>query len=131
MKENLMSEPISGTAAGVAGWKLLGGLVGIGGIGAGLAAYIVYAKTKPKTDEEWRISLICTVVGSICGGAAVVKALGLEHWVDDVFGLMGILGLAFACGLPGWLVVRALFKYLDKHKDADLAEIVKDVKEVI
>jgi hypothetical protein len=126
-----MSEPISGTAAGVAGWKLLGGLVGVGGIGAGLAAYIGYAKTKPKTDEEWRISLICTVVGSICGGAAVVKTLGLEHWANDAFGLMGILGMAFACGLPGWLVVRALFKYLDKHKDADLAELVKDVKEVI
>ena len=131
MKEQKMSEPISTGAAGVAGWKILGGLVGVGGIGAGLAAYVVYAKTKPKTDEEWHVSLICTLIGSLCGGAALVKYLGIEHWAEDVFGLMGILGLAFACGLPGWLVVRALFKYLDKKKDADLAEIVKDVKEVI
>lgn len=123
-----MSEPFSGTAAGVAGWKILGGLVGVGGIGAGLAAYVVYAKTKPKTDEEWRVSLVCTLIGSFCGGAAAVKYLGIEHWAQDMFGLMGIMGVAFTCGLPGWLVVRALFKYLDKKKDADLLEIVQDVK---
>lgn len=126
-----MSEPISGTAAGVAGWKLLGGLVGVGGIGAGLAAYVVYAKTKPKTDEEWRISLVCTLIGSLCGGAAAVKSLGIEHWAQDVIGLMGIMGVAFTCGLPGWLLIRAAFKYMDKKKDADLAEIVRDVKEIV
>ena len=129
MKEKSMSEPISTGAAGFAGWKLLGSLVGVGGIGAGLAAYVVYAKTKPKTEEEWRVSLICTLVGSICGGAGVVKQLGFEHWAEDVFGLMGIMGIAFACGLPGWLLIRAMFKYMEKKKDADLVEIVRDVKE--
>ncbi|WP_312551750.1 hypothetical protein [Massilia sp.] len=126
-----MSEPISGTAAGVAGWKLVGGLVGIGGIGTALAAYVVYAKTKPETDQEWSVSLIATVIGSFCGGAALIKYLGIEHWVNDVFGLMGILGIAFTCGLPGWLLIRAIFKYMDKKKDADLADIVREVKEVL
>lgn len=130
MKANQMSEPISSTAAGVAGWKILGGLAGTG-IGAGLAAYIVMSMTKPKTDQEWRIALLCTLAGSIGGGAALISWLGLQRWADDVFGLVGMFGIAFACGLPAWLIVRALFAYIEKKKDADIAEIIRDVKEVI
>lgn len=126
-----MSEPISGTAAGVAGWKIIGGLAGMGAIGAGLAAFVVMSMTKPKSNEEWRVALVSTVVGSIGGGALLVRYLGIQHWAEDFFGTVAMLALVFACGLPAWAVVRALFKYLDKHKDADLAAIVKDVKEVI
>lgn len=131
MKEKSMSEPISGTAAGVAGWKIIGGLAGMGAIGAGLAAFVVMSMTKPKSDQEWRVALVSTLVGSIGGGACLVRYLGIQHWAEDIFGMVAMLALVFACGLPAWAVVRALFKYLDKHKDADLAEIVKDVKEVI
>lgn len=123
-----MSEPISGTAAGVAGWKLLGGLAGMGAIGAGLAAFVVMSLTKPKTDQEWRVALICTLVSSIGGGSALVRWLGFQHWAEDPLGMIAMLAFAFACGLPGWAIVRALFKYLDNKKDADLAEIVKDVR---
>ena len=130
MKVQNMSEPISGAAAGVAGWKILGGLAGTG-VGAGLAAYIVMSMTKPKTDQEWHIALICTLVGSIGGGAALISWLGIQRWADDVFGLVGMFGIAFACGLPAWLIVRALFLYIEKKRDADIAEIVKDVKEMI
>jgi len=126
-----MSEPISGTAAGVAGWKIIGGLAGMGAIGAGLAAFVVMSMTKPKSDQEWRVALVSTLVGSIGGGACLVRYLGIQHWGEDLFGIVAMLALVFACGLPAWALVRALFKYLDKHKDADLAEIVKDVKEVI
>jgi len=126
-----MSEPISGTAAGVFGWKIIGGLAGMGAIGAGLAAFVVMSMTKPKSDQEWRVALISTLVGSIGGGACLVRYLGIQHWVNDVFGMVAMLALVFACGLPAWAVVRALFKYLDKHKDADLAQLVKDVKEIV
>lgn len=125
-----MSEPISGTAAGVAGWKILGGLAGTG-IGAGLAAYIVMSMTKPKTDQEWRVALFCTLAGSLGGGAALISWLGLQRWADDVFGLVGMFGIAFACGLPAWLIVRALFIYIEKKKDADITDIIKDVKEIV
>lgn len=125
-----MSEPISGTAAGVAGWKIIGGLAGTG-VGAGLAAYIVMSMTKPKTDQEWHVALICTLAGSIGGGAALISWLGLQRWADDVFGLVGMFGIAFACGLPAWLIIRALFLYIDKKRDADITEIVKDVKEMV
>jgi hypothetical protein len=131
MKAQQMSEPISGTAAGVFGWKALGGLAGMSGIGAGLAAYVVMTMTKPKTDQEWHVALITTLIGSFCGGPALVMYLGIQHWVNEPFGLMGILGICFACGLPAWLLVRSLFAYIEKKKDADIAEIIRDVKEVI
>ena len=126
-----MSEPISGTAAGVAGWKILGGLAGMGAIGAGLAAFVVMSMTKPQTDPEWRVALISTLVGSIGGGACLVRYLGIQHWAGDVFGTVAMLALAFACGLPAWALVRALFRYLDKNKDADLLQMVDDVKKAL
>lgn len=125
MKVNPMSEPISTGAAGVAGWKILGGLAGTG-IGAGLAAYIVMSMTKPKTNQEWHVALICTLVGSIGGGACLISWLGLQRWADDVFGLVGMFGIAFACGLPAWLIIRALFIYIDKRRDADITQIIAD-----
>lgn len=131
MKAQQMSEPISGAAAGAAGWKIIGGLAGMGAIGAGLAAFVVMSLTKPKTEQEWRVALICTLVSSIGGGSALVRWLGFQHWVEDPLGMIAMLAFAFACGLPGWAVVRALFKYLDKRKDADLVDIVKDVREVL
>lgn len=135
MKVQNMSEPISGTAAGVAGWKIIGGLAGMGAIGAGLAAFVVMSMTKPKSEQEWRVALICTLVSSIGGGSALVRWLGFQHWVEDPFGMIAMLMFAFACGLPGWALVRALFKYLDKRKDADLLELAQEAgrtaKEII
>lgn len=131
LKELSMSEPISGTAAGVFGWKVIGGLAGITGVGAGLAAYVVMSMTKPRTNQEWHVALISTLMGSIGGGSALVMYLDIQHWADKLFGMMGLLGICFACGLPAWLLVRALFVYIEKKKDADLSEIIRDVKEVI
>lgn len=126
-----MSEPISGAAGAAAGWKIIGGLAGMGAIGTALAAFVVMAMTKPKSDQEWRVALICTLVGSIGGGATLVRYLGIQHWVEDTFGMISMLAVVFACGLPAWAVVRALFVFIDKRREADLAQIVKDVKEMI
>lgn len=126
-----MSEPISGTAAGVFGWKVIGGLAGITGFGAGLAAYVVMSMTKPRSNQEWHVAFISTLMGSIAGGAALVKYLSIENWVYEPFGMVGLLGICFACGLPAWLIVRALFVYIENKKNADISEIIRDVKEVI
>jgi hypothetical protein len=131
MKVQNMSEPFSGTAAGVAGWKILGGLAGMGAIGAALAAFVVMSMTRPTDEKEWRVALACTLVGSIGGGAALVRYLGIQHWAHDPVGLVGLLCAVFACGLPAWGLVRALFKYLEKRKDVDLVDMVKEAKEVI
>lgn len=130
MKETLMSEPISGAAAGAAGIKLIGGLAGMG-IGAALASFVVMALTPPRSKQEWRVALACTVVGSLAGGSALIKYLALEHWSDDLLGQIAQGGFMFTCGLPAWVIVRALFKFAEKRRDADLAEIVRDVRKVL
>lgn len=138
MKEQTMSEPISGTAAGVVGWKALGGLAGVGGIGAGLATYMVMSMTKPQSNKEWHLAVLSTVIGSIAGGAAFVKHFGLEAWANDMIGLMGLIGVCFMCGLPSWLLVRSFFAYVDKKKNSDITElaadgmaVAKQVKEIL
>lgn len=131
MKADQMSEPISGTAAGVAGWKLIGGVAGAAGIGAGLAAIVVMCAMTPRSPREWAVGLISTVVSSIGGGAAVIQHYGLQSWGHSPIGLVGMLGLVFACGLPGWAVVRWLFNYIQKRQGADLAEVVREARETL
>ena len=135
MKVNPMSEPISGAAASAAGIKALGGLAASTGIGAGVAAFIVMSMTKPATDREWRVALASTFAGSIGGGAALIKYLSIERWASDLFGLIGLGGIMFACGLPAWAIVRAFFLYLDKRKNMDLLELgqeaSKEIKEIV
>lgn len=123
-----MSEPISGAAAGAFGWKLLGGLAGIGAIGAGLAAIVVMCLMTPRSPKEWAVGVISTVVASIGGGAAIIQHFGLQAWALSPFGLVAMLGLVFACGLPGWALVRWLFNYIEKHKAQSIDEVIRDAR---
>jgi len=126
-----MSEPVSGTAFSVAGWKLLGGAAGAGAIGAGLASIVVMCITTPRSPREWAVGLTSTVVGSIAGGSAVIMKFGLQSWAHDPFGLVAMLGLVFACGLPAWSIVRWVFNWIEKRKDKDLAEVVQDARDAV
>ncbi|MFP3756775.1 hypothetical protein SB751_23065 [Cupriavidus sp. SIMBA_020] len=123
-----MSEPISGGAAGVAGWKLIGGLAGAGAIGAGLAAIVVMCMTTPRSPREWAVGLISTVMGSIGGGAAVIQHFELQAWAQTPIGLVAMLGLVFSCGLPGWAIVRWLFNYIVERQGAGIDDIAADVR---
>jgi hypothetical protein len=124
-----MSEPTSSTAAG--GYLLYKAAIAFG-IPAGLAAVVVMLWVQPKSKREWAMALICTVVSSVGGGAMAVEYLQLQHLaVGGVVGLMALGGLIFACGLPGWVIVRAGFAWADKRKDHDLGELARDVKEII
>ena len=135
MKDPQMSEPISSAAASAVGLKALGGLAAGSGIAAGLAAFVVMSMTKPATDTEWRVALASTFAGSIGGGAALIKYLGIERWASDTLGLIGLGGVMFACGLPAWAIVRAFFLYLDKRRNMDLLELGqearKEIKEIV
>ena len=52
-----------------------------------------------------------------------------------MLGLVGLGGIMFAAGLPGWALVRWLFAFLNKRRDADLLDVAqelgKGVKEVL
>lgn len=130
-----MSEPISGGAAagaaGAAAFKAMGGAAGIAAGASGLAAFVVMLLMRPRTRGEWAASLICTVVSSIAGGAAVVQYFGLEAWTQNYIGLVALFGLVFSCGLPGWAVVRWLFNFIERRKAWDLADVVGDVRDVL
>jgi hypothetical protein len=131
--KDAMSEPISGTAAGAFGWKLIGGLAGMGAIGAALATIVVMCMTRPQNDREWTVAIISTVMSSFAGGSAFVMHFEIQHWAQSAFGLVALIGVVFTCGLPGWAIVRWLFNGIAKRdaKGADLLDVVKDVKESI
>lgn len=125
-------EPNStGMAAGAAGWKAIGGLAGAGAIGSGLAAIVVMIMLRPKTVGEWVVALVCTVMGSVGGGSYVVMHFGLQGWAESYLGLVSLGGLMFACGLPGWTIVRAFFIWAERRRDADLAQIAQELKEMM
>lgn len=119
-----MAEPSSSGAAGFAAYKLAVAI----GLPAGLAAVVVMLWVQPKSPREWAMALISTVVSSVCGGAAVVQHYGLTSWGDSYNGLVALAGIIFACGLPGWVIVRAVFAWLEKRKGKDIAELLNDAK---
>ena len=123
-----MAEPASSGIAGFAGWKLIGGAAGVAAGGAGLAAFVVMCMTKPRSDKEWIVGLVCTVIGSVCGGAAVISYFHLYEWVTNFIGLTAILGLSFSCGLPAWAIVRWIFNYIDTHQDASIEDVANDLR---
>lgn len=119
-----MAEPSSSGAAGFAAYKLAVAI----GLPAGLAAIVVMLWVQPKSPREWAMALISTVVSSVCGGAAVVQYYGLTSWGESYTGLVALAGIIFACGLPGWVIVRAAFAWLEKRKGKDIVELITDAK---
>lgn len=44
--------------------------------------------------------------------------------------LVALGGLIFGCGLPGWAIVRWVFNFIERNRDAGIDEVAKEVKEV-
>jgi hypothetical protein len=45
------------------------------------------------------------------------------HWVNSPMGLCAMGGLIFACGLPGWAIVRWVFNFIDRNHGAGIDDI--------
>lgn len=127
----MAADGASGAAGAALGWKLIGGLAGMGAIGAGLATLVVMCMTRPRDDREWAVALASTLASSIFGGAALVRWLGLQDWLQDPIGAVGLIGFVFFCGLPGWAIVRWVFNFMQKRQDKDIAEIAEEVRRQI
>lgn len=106
----------------------MGGVAGVAAGGAGLAAIVVMLMTPPRSPREWAVGLISTVMGSVCGGAMLISYFNLQSWMDTPVGLVAVLGLVFASGLPAWSIVRAAFTWLEKRQGKDLGELYRDAK---
>lgn len=127
-----MPEPTSsGVAGAAAAYKAIGGTAGAVASGATLAAVVVMLMTPPRNKREWAVGLISTVVSSIGGGAVTIEYFELHHWAFSTTGLYAMGGLMFACGLPGWAMVRWTFAFIDKRRDDSIDEVAKDVKELL
>lgn len=127
-----MTDPASSGAAGAAAFKAVGGASAVAAGCAGLAAVVVMLMTPPRCKREWAVGLISTVVSSIGGGAAVIEHFGLHHWMGSPISLCAMGGLIFACGLPGWAIVRWVFNFIDRNRDAgidDVAQRLRDVRD--
>lgn len=119
--------PEASSAGGYAAYKLAIAL----GLPAGLAAIVVMLWAQPQSKREWAMALITTVMSSIGGGAAVVQYMGWQDWGDSYLGLIAVGGIIFACGLPGWVVVRAAFAWAEKRKGKDLGELARDAADTV
>ena len=42
-----------------------------------------------------------------------------------------MLGIVFACGLPGWAIVRWVFTWMERRRDKDIAEIAGEVRDAV
>lgn len=123
-----MAEPATTAAAGAALWKTFGVVTVFAAVGAFLAAVVTMCMMTPRSAREWAVGLISTVVCSLAGGAYTILKLGLLEALPDepmplYLSLVAGLGIVFACGLPGWAIVRATFTWLEKHKHMDLGEL--------
>jgi hypothetical protein len=124
-----MPEPTSSSiAGGVFAWKASGGLAAVGAIGAGLAAIVVMCMTPPRSSREWVVGIISTVMGSIAGGATIIQHFNLTSWLDTTVGLVAVLGLVFASGLPAWALVRWTFNYIIARNNQDIGQVFDDAK---
>ncbi len=127
-----MPEPTSsGVAGAAAAYKAFCGTAAAAASGATLAAVVVMLMTPPRDKREWTVGLISTVVSSICGGAITIEYFQLHHWAFSTVGLCAMGGLIFACGLPGWAVVRWLFNFISARRDESIDEVAKEVKRLL
>lgn len=118
-----MSEPVSSTAGGLFLYKL-----GAFGLAAALAAIVVMSMNPPKSRRELLVALICTVLASLSGGAFVLHYFGLIEMMNDALGTIAAFGIVFACGLPGWVIVRWWFAFANDHKDENLLDVINKVR---
>lgn len=128
-----MSEPTTTAAGGFALWKLFGGLAGFAAVAAFLATIVSMCMMTPRNAREWAVGIISTVMCSLCGGAYAILRLGLLHPLPtdpqaEYLAVLTALGVVFACGLPGWAVVRAVFTWLIKRQGKDIGELVADAR---
>jgi len=129
MKEgDPVSEPTTTGIGAALGWKAVGGAAGVAAGGLTLGTIVVMLMRKPRTDPEWAVAIISSVASSLGFASLIVLHWSLQKWAESLFGLMTLGSLYFACSLPGWMLVRWLFNWMNRREDKDLAEVAAEVK---
>lgn len=134
-----MSIESAGAAGAAASGSSHAMWIGAGGAAGAvtLAAIVVMLIKRPRTAGEWAVALISTVMSSLALGSWVVLWLGMHKGLHspDVFeawgSLMVVGGVIFACGLPGWVLVRIAFNTMTKLQDGTAQDLRRAVKEML
>ena len=124
-----MAEPVSTAGAG-AFLKIYGVWIVVIS-SAALIALVVMMIRMPRNPQEWAVGLICTVVSSITGGSFLIVRFGLHHWINNIWGVLALGGFFFACGLPGWFLVRLVANFMEQRESKTIIEVVKELKKEI
>jgi hypothetical protein len=106
------------------------------GSGLTFATIVVMAMTMPRSKKEFFVALISTVVSSFCGGAWAIQYFNLlplatsfgsdlELWMY----LAKLGGVFFVMGLPGWIVIRAIFVYTESRKEQGIDVLIGDIRD--
>lgn len=118
-------EPVSSS---LAAFLKFYGMVVVTTLAIIMVATVVLMMRMPRSPQEWVTGLICTVVSSLAGGALIIIKFGLHQWVTDIWGMIALGGFFFACGLPGWALVRWVFNFIDQREGRTLIEIIREIR---
>lgn len=96
--------------------------------GAGLASsLIVMVFLEPQSKKEKLLCFISTFIFAACLSSAIKVYYGFT--IPETFdGNIANAGLIIACGMPGWVIIRALFLTLEKMKGKDIGQIIAIVR---
>jgi Kef-type K+ transport system membrane component KefB len=134
-----MTEPT--TAGGLALIKIFGGAAAAAAAASALGFLLMW----PKTVHEAFVRIVCTIISSTFFGPAMVVALhtaypslfrsakvvATETGADPMLGLLFVAApVMVMAGLPAWWVIGALVRWLERHRDADLGELIADAKAI-
>lgn len=130
MEAQNATEAATSAAAVTVGWKLVASLASGGAVAIAAACVIVMSMVQPRTRAEWAVALTSTVASSIFGGAWAVHYLGLQNWIHTLLGAVMLISIVFACGLPGWFVVRVAFNWMQRRQDKEPGEVIADLRKL-
>lgn len=124
----------SGEVARILGIWFWVGLGALAFVAVALAAALVMIVTLPRTTKEWATALISTLFSSLGVGITVALYFGLHERLDShrdvevVMAMVQIASVLFACGLPGWVIVRIAFNTMTKFQGKSGDDIYRDAK---
>ena len=112
-----------GKAAGAGAAKTMLASSALGGF---FIAALSISMAPPKSRREVFCAVLSFMAFAVCGSYAAIARFNLV--LPDGFpGHIFMFALASICGAPGWLLVRAWFAFVEREKDKQFGEILKDI----
>lgn len=96
-------------------------------VSASLSAILVMVFLEPQSKKEKFLCFMSTLIFAACASSAIKIYFGIDL-PDTSDGRLANAGLTIASGMPGWVMVRALFMTLEKMKGKDIGQIIAIIR---